>query len=300
MMGVNNRWLLRRYPKLEKLEWIGEAIRTGELKTFFLQNPNVQDFTTDLKTFLRHRRMFMDSQIKLTHLTIINKFGSLINPGVPLNLEKILHTLHRRSFYKRLHFFGHEDDPVYEIAASISALETLYFSTSGIMNAFVSMFGPTRFMFKTVDVSPFANVTELGLYLSRGNLDVESIKLLINLERIYIDNPKKSVISPFIRHLVNLREIVAHENEFGFSSHFLDELLNDLAEGNGDKILQQFNDERSNLNGAQKVTIYVERNLFLIWKRMSVNTRLNLIEFIPVESHDFPCNVLLNGLAKFG
>lgn len=272
MMGDNNRWLLLKYPKLEKFEWIGEKIRTGELKTLFLQNSTIQHFSTDATTFFRHRKWIMKSQIRLNDLTIVD-----MDSDLPPTFLRVVKKSHSRGFYEHLHLFSpmyHTKD--YRQMIHFPAIDTLYFN--GMITG-AGIFSRPRL--QSLDLSPFVNITELGIAVGVAPLMTETATALVNLERVFIQNATKCKMMPFIRYAPSLQKIIADRYEYDFMEH--------LNDGGSDNILSEYNNERTKLTGAQKVTIYIS-NVFYVLVNMNPLS-LEFTEFKRLESFELSGNL---------
>ena len=123
IIGTDNSWLCRKYPKLEHFELT--AIEFGpidELKTFFEQNTNINSFATDIETIMENRDAFKMVAAKWNILIIKFECRNTLN----LDARDFLIELYERGLFKHLHvslFISSIDD--HEIANHLAALKFL-------------------------------------------------------------------------------------------------------------------------------------------------------------------------------
>lgn len=237
-------WLPHEYPKLEHLLLFPHSIRLEELSSFFALNPNIQRFSTGASFFWEHSDIFRDSNIKLDMLEL--KEDGFLRDGFPSVME-FLNQLYEREFYKRL-FISIEHLHDIAILASAKGLESLCI----------------RELRENDDLSPLKNLKELVLCGS-NTVDMENLaKHLMKLQRLHIKDSIFDDITPFIRQSRILHKIKVS----GDSSLVLN--------------LTMLNEERSTLDGAWKITIYVDDDVFLNTKWMTKNGDTDL-EFIEMR-----------------
>lgn len=130
-------WLLHEYPNLECLNFSpisirsNEVVRIEELRDFFLCNPNLQRFATDVNIFLDNSDIFLSSNAKLD-LLVIRGNDSWLTTNL-IRLVKLINQLHEQGFYRRLYIhngqmFFHNVEFYNEFLASVKGLEILQFS----------------------------------------------------------------------------------------------------------------------------------------------------------------------------
>lgn len=73
-MGTGNEWLLQRYPTIDDILFDDinyDGTKIVEMKTFFILNPQIKNFTTTMNFFLEHQDLFYDDNIHLKKLKLI-------------------------------------------------------------------------------------------------------------------------------------------------------------------------------------------------------------------------------------
>lgn len=231
---VSYQWLLNSYSTLEHLELMPRYVfEIDELCEFFELNPNVCSFSTSTQCLWANKQKLLRSSLHLDVLEI--KF--YYNESHP-NMESIcnlLQQLYKCGFYKKLHFYFHEHKNVidFQHVFSLDALEKL----------FVERFD------RRYNFAHLSDLKELAIVRDFTATDMEYLaKHLENLERLdLIRNASCDHILPFIRNSVNLTKI---------------RLGNDA----GHLKVGKFNEERTKLINARRITIYVPDNIYLNMK----------------------------------
>lgn len=258
-------WLLHEYPKLECLNLSpillqpSEVLRIEELREFFVCNPYLQRFATDVNIFLDNSDIFLSSNAKLD-LLLIRGNDRLFTTN-SIRLLKLLNQLHEQGFYRRLYIHNGESfvDSYYEFLALVKGLEILHFS---------------KFR-KSFNLVQLTNLREIIVRFGSLDMDEKDLEILANgltsLNRLWINgydvHMNVDVIRPFIRRSLNLNKI-----KF---VHLNPKILN----------LPMLNEERANLVGAQKITLYVRGDVFLHNKWTTRNGDMNM-SFIEVRRYD--------------
>ena len=101
IIGIDNRWLLRKYPMLEHFELTTfDSEPIDEFQTFFAQNTNIQTFATNIDILSANRITFKNIQSKLNVLSILFLYAGSFD----LNRD-FLNELHARGLFKELHIY---------------------------------------------------------------------------------------------------------------------------------------------------------------------------------------------------
>ncbi|XP_055305042.1 uncharacterized protein LOC129569873 [Sitodiplosis mosellana] len=256
LIGVDNGWLARKYPTLERLEVIHNfAQKIDELKTFFEQNPNIRSLITNSVFLVANWDLFRTANIKLDTLAI--RFDNADNV---MGICDSLNALHERGVFKRLHCYNKS---ISDQLASLNAMEKLAITSWSAGDC--------------ANISPLLiNIKELSIDDITVNSHMETTaRNLVNLERVYLSEPTSAAIMSFIRHSPKLRKIKV---EYGSL------ILNSKNDGLD---LAALNNERAKLAGARKVTIYVGEGVYLAIKWATTKTDYSLIELRRENSYDW-------------
>lgn len=176
-----------------------------------------------------------------------------------LNVIDFLNELHQRGFYKRLHIFV----VTQEFQNHIDAFKVLV--TVHFLDVLYGLPCPTS-----------TSLTELGVQFLSGSNNIAS--LYPNLKRFWIYGASVDDIFPLIRHSRHLKEILVFRFHCVYKS-----VLNPTT----------LNAERNKLNGAEKLTIYVNERIYLATKWASKSINLDLIEIKRTVSYD-PAKYVFN------
>lgn len=174
------------------------------------------------------------------------------------NVCRVINKLYEQGFYKRIHMYIkliYEDDT--EWAVSVRGLEKLYLAWYCL----------------PMNLALMPEIKELGFFRDGYSDNYEEIaKNLVNLERIYFKRAHRNVITPFLKFATKLKKIkIDHLVD---TTHLKNDVINLVA----------LNKERSSLNGANRVTIYVEEHIFLKTKFALNKTALSLISLKRAET----------------
>ncbi|XP_031633831.1 uncharacterized protein LOC116347394 [Contarinia nasturtii] len=269
------KWLLQKYPKLERLELIpAVSCRIEELREFFVHNPNAQRFSTTSAFLWRNADTFLNSKAKLDILELkefqfYTPYYSCGKHTLETPLE-LLNRLHEQGFYKRLYICIHwVDEEESTSFASLNGLELLCISSFE----------------KSYNLTQLTNLRELIIFDGSNSKDMDIIANgLTKLERLYIKWASIDEIMPFIRRSPKLNKIKFIPEDSGV-------VLN----------LAMLNEERAKLAGARKIIIYTRDDVFLAtkWTTRNGDTNLNFIEMRRADSYDWEPCVLLNELDVF-
>lgn len=255
--NVGFNWLLQEYPKLEHL-YLTPGPRHSQIekfREFFVRNPNVRTFSTDTVLLWDNRNIFLNSNIKLDIIELQSAYSEPCSSYGKQTLEthlEFLNQLHEQGFYKRLHIFGIGNWKLDTKLALIKGLELL-------------SIGNFR---EVYNLDQLTNLREL--MVSNPNVkDMETLaNSLTNLDRLFIyDGDNIDVVLPFIRRSLKL-------NKIKFLSTYRRRRRTVPLN------LAMLNEERAELFGARKITIYVSHNVFLAtkWTTRNGDTNLSSIE----------------------
>lgn len=264
---MDKKWLQRNYPKLEHIELMpDDDFKTTEIITFLEINPKIQSFCTDARWLWENRTKLLQMNVNLEELKI-----KLLDHGIGREPDlkwreffEFLNQLYDRGFYKKFHFYY--DFPLKKSLSqqlpSVKGLEKL-----------------TIFECECeCELYQMNNLKELAItncYPMDLNLDDLPNKL-VNLERILLRWVSYENILPFIRRSRYLTKIKLRAKD------------EDLKCFNGGIVnLIKLNDERAKLDGARKLTIFVDNGIFLAtkWTTPNGNTDLEFIELRPTTSY---------------
>lgn len=252
-------WMLRKYKTLKHLQLIRcKHVKRSELEIFFELNPNILRFEIDSDLFWRIKVVILDTSVKWNDLII--HFQNTNNP-ITVLMYSLLNTFHKRGHFKRLHLrYG-------------NILSQQFIDRIGILHALVSL----HLKGDPGSVLPPLNyLTELHTFCGNFNME-KSVNNLTSLEKIVFREANIDDVVSVIRKCVKLKVIkVRTLNEksrpsaiFDGKKSFSHNALNVVA----------LNEQRKQLQGAGKVTIFVNEDIFLATKWTTANeTNHSLIE----------------------
>lgn len=271
IIGANNKWLRQRYPKLEHLELVlfGSPV-VKELRTFLELNTNIKTFFTFAQMFWANRQYMLNSDVKLNELAVYLNYDNWIDFAAFCDL---LHELHTRGFYKRLHlqyFCCTSKEDFFAEMASLSALTKLYINIKS-----------------DVRLGTFHNLEEFSIQTSNQIYDFEAMPFnLPKLKRIRFAYSNLEHISMLISRAARLKKIIVNNIVDKTDSRRVKDAAINLPE---------LNMEREQLQDAQKVTLFVPEDVYLATKWATKQTDLSLVRVCRVESFDQDNNYNLFG-----
>lgn len=251
--GFQNQWLSQTYSSLEYLKLAGEVtFGFHDVKRFFENNPNCKSFWIDARYLMENRHSLSKSGLKWCDLTVsmATTYADNMNHYLVLFEE-----LYACGIYQRLHLFlnGKEwNQQFFKQLASVPFLINLCLE-----------------YFEDFNIESLNKLIKLEIYMPLLIFSdkMENIaKNLVNLERIVFRDASINDILPFIRHSKRLKEIRVSV------------LKNGIYFNNGRLNLKKLNQERTSLNRARKVIMYVEENVFLSTRWSNVMIDFNLFE----------------------
>lgn len=262
IIGNGNDWLHRSYATLEHLELTDlYEFKRNELNTFFAQNPNLRSFSTDAKSLLMNRDMFMASGAKLDKITIdfhhLDVRDPEVLPSFVVNsLHNLLSELHGRGFYKELHLYITFSD----FLNCTQKLFTLIALT--MLGGYIAQIDDSPMALRELDINRGSDVSDLHKLPSK----------LPNLERIHFSEAASDHILPFIFGLPKLKYMK------------IEELSEGLYLKDGVLDLMTLERERMKLGRARKLVIYVNEPIFVATKWASPEMSFQYIELRRGES----------------
>ncbi|XP_055309439.1 uncharacterized protein LOC129573171 [Sitodiplosis mosellana] len=247
----NSKWLLRQYATIEHLDWVVSSReknlkKVDELIRFFELNRNVRTFSCDMFTISSNVDAFLNSNIKLDTFELKQFRISQMKGCDIYSLNEQLCHLHSHGFFKRLHI-----------------------STVSIDLGFLKPFVEQIFTLDREHLAWSSHMAigckEFGMLCSLRGVGYNKI-FANSLERPGLNNRKE--ILEYFEQMKNLTKIKLINFEF-------EAILN----------LEMLNMVREQLDGAQKVTIYVPDAVYLATKRATTNGTTNFSR-IAMKRHD--------------
>lgn len=234
-----NKWLLREYPKLERLGWSQSTRKDrkiAELPTFFRLNPHIIGFKTSFRCFWSNRNTIREADLQLDDLNI--EFDDWT--WTPNNINatyNLLNELYERNTYKRLHlhtrYFNQE---YFEQMVSLKGLHSLRLHEIS-----------ERYLLPALP-----QLKELKIRYINTNLD-GLVSKFVNVERVSFKYAESKHFLPFAYACPKLTEmkidVVTDRVQF--------DCIIDLA---------KINEERGKLPNARKLTIYIDEYVFMATK----------------------------------
>lgn len=298
---LGEKWLQQSYPMLEHLELLPIPSLSNELDVFFEQNPTVTSFSTSAYSLWLNRDAFLKSKIKLDILevkkyryyTVVTNVRGGNNNGATndgddgdededdgdyaltdsddeldddifttQSLCKLINQLYDRGFFKRLFIYMPDvNKKTSDYIITLRGLEKL------CIKEFSESFSlPHLITLKELAIMDGANPCEMEILANN----------YLNLQYLFIQNATYDTLLPFIRRSVKLKRVLVFpKDKSHFNGNFLD--------------LVQLNEERSKLQMAQKLVIYVPDNVFLKtkWKTNNGDTNLRLIQMKRSSSYEW-------------
>lgn len=256
---TENGWLLRHYPQLIHLEltpW--DEYEVDELKEFFELNPNIRSFSTSAKCLWVNRDSIVASQVHVDDLAIE------IDSTADLEMESIyslLDALYTQQFYKRLYLYiSNATQQTVDQIASLHALEQLHVSST----------------IGDVDFTSLINLKEISFHMASIVKNMNDLaRSLTNLEGVFFFYASSDDTLPFIRHSPHLTKVKVRNLENG--AHFDGKTL----------YLTAFEKERNKLTNAEKVTIYLNEDIFLTTKWLTEKVDFNFVEIERGDSYNW-------------
>lgn len=260
LIGNGNDWFHQVYPTLEcfEIDTLNEEFSLAELISFLERNPNIRKLTIPDRFVKSSEASLIKSTVRLDDLII---WGASCDDEFYYKLNQ----LHEHGIYKRL---------------------TLYFR--GVMpnQGFVDQIAPLNVIVKlrtatdgnSIKLSDLKSLEELCIDSSKLIADFHGLpKSLLNLERIEFLQASSDAIVPFIAQAVKLKRMKVKRLKSGI--HFnADTNVIDLV---------TLNDQREKLIRAQKVTIYVQEDIYLSTKWAFEETNYSFIRLKREESNEW-------------
>lgn len=260
IVGTSNDWLRQKYPTLDHFELDKKHLYFGALTAFLELNPNIRNLSINARLLKQNERSLRNLRIKLDNLAILDR-----NNSTDAEFQQLLKRLHERGFYKRLKYYF-----TLPQQNQIDLLGPLNVVKFAIFNRYVSY---------VVNISALTHLEELRVPIVNVIAQWSELPAkLTHLQRIQIDSSTFGEILPFIREAQQLKQIKI----VYFGQSFPESDVIDLV---------TLNKEREKLDGAQKVTIYVDDKIYVATKWAFKETDFNLVRLQRHESvdwdHDF-------------
>lgn len=223
----NYNWLTRKCPTLEDLAFVpSQSEEAVDVVKFLELNPNIRKFGTSGAFLWTNQRSLLNaSNIKLHELRV-DIWKSSVQLG---ELCRLLNELYKRGFYQRLKL---KLSNVFRPGlCQLNALVHLHHSGSPIA------------------LSAFTNLEEICI-VDGSIIDVERASIsLVNLKRIRFRKVNIVDIMPFIRRSARLKQLAVASVEPLRNTDVID--------------LAAMNRERQKLANANKITFYVNEQVYL-------------------------------------
>lgn len=268
-----NQWLRQTYPKLEYLELIPQyEYRIEELVPFFQQNPNVRSFSSSSRCLLANATDLLKSDVKLDLLEVkvfqIPRFYYDDEDDEEIthlkSIRELLHQLHERGFYNRLHLYVQRiNQQCSDQLSLLRGLEKLCI----------------KYFTEICNLSHLISLKELVILNDAKSADMEILaNNLTNLQRLFLQNATFNDLLPFIRHSMKLRVV-----------KFFPKESEDKEDGTEALKIITLERERLKLMTARKVTIYVPDDIFLAtkWTLNYGDTNMNSVEMKRTHSYSY-------------
>lgn len=273
--STDNNWLFRKYPTLEHFEYLGSdydfwRLRSHHIITFLEINPNIRHLGVSEKFILENEQTIMSSNVKLDNLAIWFEIESNLGEFCGL-----LNRLHNRKFYGRLMMYFKKTIDHQQIDQLVSL--------RGLVKLYVNSICYKIFF------SALRSLEEIRIPDSWNIIDIEGFATLPKLKWVSFDRCTFNEIHVLISKAVNLTKI-------RFTT-----ILGRILSKEDIAIL---NNTREKLDGASKVTIYVEEPMYLDLKWEMKQQEFELIKLKRHASydwyHDFRANDSVDQMPKFG
>ncbi|XP_031638902.1 uncharacterized protein LOC116351014 [Contarinia nasturtii] len=258
------KWLLQHYPKLEHFVFDdGDAggpehgWTFSELRIFFEMNPNIRRFSTTFHLLYENRNIILNSKIQFDQLDIQGRVQRPIVQDVCVLLNK----LHEKNVHKHLR--------VYALFATTQSLQ----SSLHALNAL--------FLVQTrhITLPPMPKLKILGFNHSSV---ITLPNNLMDIERIYMEKATFNEVLQFIRYAPRVTHIKIYSLNDG--TYFNNKVLD----------LEALNEDRKVLQGARKITIYVDEEIFLATKWTYQTTKIQNIEIKRSQSTEWESLCLMS------
>lgn len=259
IIGTSNKWLLRQYPTLERME-METAFTSTELCTelleFFNQNPNIRVFSINYECLWYNRKWMLESNIKLDRLNIIIEQNSYES-----EFQQLVINLSKQGFYKQLSI----DDMTSDGEFVRDRLQSSWLCCNLDKLSVLS--------FCNVPMSVLEHIKQLHSTLASSvpNLNTN----FLNLERVSFLIATVNIIQMFMSHAPKLKQILVYS------------LVKNAGEMPNIRDFLALNEQRKKLAGARKVTIYVDEKIFL---KMKWSSKLNfsMIQLKRIRLYEIP------------
>lgn len=252
----DNKWLLRRYEKLERLDLAVNDENTinkiDELCSFFELNPNVRSFSSEKFTLWSNKDALLNSKVNLDTFELKQYPTEYV---LDKTMWDLLRQLHTHGFYKCLHTNGFD--------LHLNSRHHGYFAPL-LRKIFISDCEDLIWV-----SNHFIECNEIAI---RCGLHVWSNEIFVsNMEHPFEFENQVDILQ-YIQQMKNLKKIKLFDFKF-------EAILN----------LEMLNTEREKLAGSRKVTIYVPDAVYLAtkWATKNGTTNFSLIEMKRIDSYEW-------------
>lgn len=244
---------IRTYSTVQHLEMLANNannifFRNNELMRFLENNPNIQSLAISFNLLLTNRKSTLTSMIHLEDLAID------LHRNINDNMISLLNELYDRNFYKKLHLRCTR----VQFPMQLSLLHEL----RGLVTLYISCAENTKLPLLT-------DITELGISKQGGGININFLADNYNkLQHLLLDKVNFTEILPFIRHSLTLKSVEIYQ----YTKDMLD--------------VVKLNNERKKLHGAQRITVYVNDDLYRATKWLTPVVTLEFIEIKRQQSYN--------------
>lgn len=243
VIGTDNKWLLRPFPKLEyfELSGIGQKTNVNELITFFELNGNIHKFATNDQCLLMK---WTKKTNVLRNLTDLAVHCVVYKNDRPQSFRKTTRRLRKLNKYVQL-YVDHAYQSTLNKISSKQRIEKFHAQSLSVIRT------------DRVFFFPLGHLVELCIPFVLNDIDVVIMaKQLENLQQLLVDTAQPEIILTFIRHSVRLERIAVRLLESGFGNK-----MNCLTVD-----VSMWNKERAKLTMAEKTIVYVNEIVYLATK----------------------------------
>lgn len=250
LIGYDDDWMLRKYPKLEYFRLDSDQLshQSPRLVSFFKQNPNIRKFAT-CASFISKGVINLGLEVDDLAITCND---------IEITMYKDLYdSLSAKKMFKRLQLYEISISPrIFLDLEGIRALEKLHCCPDSL--------------FSLNSLTSIENLKTLCVSDVGGKVNIDAISTLTQLEKVFLFKAKLLEMEAFIVHLPKLKTIS------------IETIKNDGNIGNN---ISKWNRERKHLAGACKVTVYVPNYQAAKWSAHETNCKL--VELKRFESYEW-------------
>lgn len=265
IIGTNNDWMYKKCGKLEHFElFLFQEPEIAKFTKFLEENSKIKTFSTSIECFWANRSSLIDCKVELTDLIIFINFDTWEYFG---QFWDDLNQLYERKFYKRLSLYYYSPECAQNMITQMAALKAVV---------------KLKFMQceNRVDLSAFSQSVHLETLFIKSSDQIMDLQTMatncINLKVIHFGTAQIAHIKILIEKAVNLSEIVI---DHLINDNFADEQIIDLSLLNNKREgldRAQIAKKDKKAKKAEKVTIFVQEEMYLATKRRMRNIDSNI------------------------